>query len=152
MSKIISLICLTLVLSSCSRMEYFVIANYSEKSLFINYEILTNDSLFGIFDMNPNIYSNSPKQIIEWNKPVKAVVNVKDSTNVEVILPPHCSMVFGTLMNDHYKNCDQEFINNTFFNLSKIEIKQKEKKITIDSSNFDSYFLPKRGTIAYTFE
>lgn len=152
-TKIFLLFVVALLANSCSTAEFFMIVNNSDKSLFVNYTLLEKEDGFGIFNDNPRVYANSDNALVEWNKPVNAVAHKKDSSSsIEVILPPHCTLVFGTLFNDVYTTCDQEFNNGRYFNLTSLNLSQKEKKVDIDSTNFDFYFTKKSGKIYYSFK
>lgn len=152
LARIIILFIAGILLNACSKVEAFIIVNSSDKSLFVHYTLLEKEGV-GIFTDKPAIYANSEKSMIEWNKPVNAVINKKDSSStIEVILPPHCTLVFGTLFNDVYHSNDQEFINDHYFNLFSLSMSQKNKKIDIDSTNFDFHFSKKSGKIFYIFK
>lgn len=148
---------ITVILSSCSWQEYFIITNESTKPLLVEYEIYQDERGFPIFDANPKTHKLTANNTIDWEKQgfidyhEKYNYN-KDSSLTKIFyrfhIPPKSALLFGHLSNDKYEKYNQYFINSRYFNIKFIRIYQNEKILEIVPSNFDNYFKKWNGSIA----
>ncbi|MBL7911241.1 MAG: hypothetical protein JNJ41_09335 [Bacteroidia bacterium] len=135
------------IFQACSWQESFVITNQTSADIIIEYEILSPETGFGIFDAHPSSYALNTSNSIDWNKQADALDQDTAKYIVKIVLPPKKALIIGQLSNDHYKSHDQYFINGRTFNLKKLKIQNDKTVIEISSENFDTYFSKKEGAI-----
>jgi len=152
-TKILYVLLITFVLSSCSWKEYFIIKNTSNKTITITYHLEEpSKSAFPIFYIKPEAYNLNNKGNIDYDNKLKVVDNDTSMHFVNINLKPNSAMIFGDLNNDNYTKFDQYFINSRIFNLNMIKIEYGEKTIDITKKTFDEYFHKKDGEIKYTIK
>lgn len=146
MEKTLTFLLLTILLSSCSWQEYFVLENNSDSSIVVAYN-LSEANGFPIFDGTADAYMTTNSGEVDWNKKITIEDNDTSALGLEFMLPPKSIMVFGHLSTDHYSSWSQHFINGRVFNFQVMKIKLKDRSITIPKDAFDSFFKKKNGYI-----
>jgi hypothetical protein len=147
MKKAIGILILSIFIGGCSWQEYFVLENNSDSSIVVSYS-LSQANGFPIFD-EAAAYMTTNSGEIDWNKKITIKDADISALGFQFTLPPNSRFIFGRLSNDHYSNCSQYFINGRVFNFQQMEIKMKDRNITITKDGFDSYFKKKNGCISY---
>ena len=101
---------------------------------------------------NADAYMTTKSGEVDWNK--KITIQDSDTTTLgfQFILPPSSILVFGHLSNDHYSNWSQHFINDRVFNFKMMQIKMKDRNISITKDGFDSFFKKKNGNIKFSIK
>lgn len=147
MKKLLSIMSLTIFLVGCSWQEYFVLENNSDASIVVAHTISPANG-FPIFD-EADAYMATKSGEVDWNK--KITIEDKDTSALgfQFTLPPNSILVFGHLSNDRYSSWSQHFINDRVFNFEMMQIKMKERNITISKDSFDSFFKKKNGYIKF---
>ena len=147
MKKTVLFLLLTILLSGCSWQEYFVLENNSDSSIVVSYSISQANG-FPIFD-EANVYSTTQSGEIDWNKNINIADADTSALGFQFTLPPNSFLTFGHLSNDHYSSWSQHFINGRVFNFQVMNIKMKDRNITITKDGFDSFFKKKNGNIQF---
>lgn len=147
MKKLLGTLILTLILSSCSWQEYFVVENNSDSSIVVTYT-LSQANGFPIFD-EADAYMTTKSGEIDWNKKITIEDNDTSAFEFHFMLPPNSVLLFGHLSNDHYSSWNQQFINGRVFNFQQMKIKMKDRNIAISKDSFDSFFKKKNGNILF---
>lgn len=141
---------LALFLSGCSWVERFVVYNTSSEVITIQYTISDHQHGFPLFDRYVDAYQLKNKTTIDWYQPITVEDLDTTALSFHFELPPNTVLVFGNLHNDTYEQYHQEFNNDRYFNLEKLEISGSTKKITTTPEGFDQIFTKKKGIIGYT--
>jgi hypothetical protein len=149
MKKIAICFLLLFVLTGCSWRNYFTITNSSNSNITITYIIKTIEKGFPIFETIPRGYKSNAWGEINWDKKMHLPDFDSSFNVVNVILPPHTTLIMGELSNDNYVKHDQYFINGRVFNLEYLEIRATDQRIEITPSQFDRYFKKRNQMINY---
>ena len=146
--SIISFFAITILLSACSWNEYFIVVNRSDSDILIDYELDESLDPLDIFRAVPEVYKADDNDEIDWENGIIDTEDIDiEPEKVRLNLKQGMILKFGFLSNDYYESSDQEFINNTDFNLTKLKIKSPKDSIMIDKDNFDEYFNKEKGYI-----
>jgi len=139
-------------LNGCSWVCRFFIANTSNETVTADVKLFDSVKSFPIFDYGVvGFYSMKKNGSVDFDtyKIIK-VDTIGKISHYKVKMPAHTAIEIGELQNDHYEKYNQYFINGRTFNLESIMI--PEKKISIVTSTFDSYFhKAKSGDIYFVF-
>lgn len=136
-------------LTSCSWQEYFVISNLSQSDLIVDYKLNEDEKGFSIFNNHPLLYKLNSSNEIDWNAQQIPIDADTSQYGFKLTIPPHYTLIFGELSNEHYSAFDQYFINGRSFNLKELEIIQNHTAIKILPSSFDRYFKKRNGIINF---
>lgn len=147
MKKFLGIVLFTILFTSCSWQEYFVVENNSDSSIVVSYS-LSQANGFPIFD-EADAYMTTKSGEIDWNKKITIEDSDTSALGFQFILPPNSVLLFGHLSNDHYSSWNQQFINGRVFNFQMMKIKMKDRNITITKDGFDSFFKKKNGFIQF---
>ena len=147
MKKSLLFLLITILLSGCSWQEYFVLENNSDSSIVVSYS-LSQANGFPIFD-EADAYMATSSGEVDWNKKITIDDSDTSALGFQFMLPPNSILTFGHLSNDHYSNWSQQFINGRVFNFKMMQIKMKDRNITISKDSFDSFFKKKNGYIKF---
>ena len=147
-AKTLAVVALTAFFSGCSWQEYFVIVNETSFPTTVSYTLSGTENGFGLFDNEPSVYPLNPSGDIDWSNKLSITDMDTTQTGISVTLPSRCTLIMGSLMNDHYENHDQKSAGDRV-NVKNISINHPERAFEITAENFATFFKKKNGNIEY---